>query len=36
MDSKTSYEKLDLEVVRFESEDVIVTSPNEGEIVGDG
>ena len=35
MDSKTSYEKLDLEVIRFEAEDVIVTSPNEGEIVGD-
>jgi hypothetical protein len=34
MDSKAAYEKLDLQVIRFDSEDVIVTSLNEGEIVG--
>ena len=35
MDSKTSYEKLDLEVIRFEAEDIITSScPTEGEIVG--
>ena len=37
MDSKTSYEKLDLEVIIFEAEDIITGSncPTEGEIVGD-
>ena len=35
MDSKIKYENLDIEVIGFEAEDVIVTSPeiNEGERV---
>ena len=37
MESKISYEELDLEVIRFDSEDIITNSkncPTEGEIVG--
>lgn len=33
MGSKTQYENLDIEVIRFESEDIITESINEGERV---
>ena len=36
MESKTVYTEAEIEIISFESEDVIVTSePNEGERVGD-
>lgn len=36
MDSKTAYTEAEIEIISFESEDVIVTSEqNEGERIGD-